>query len=32
MRAAMDLYMTQVKDSAKKALEQLDGTEYSELK
>uniref|UniRef100_A0A8C3G7T5 Apolipoprotein A-Ib n=2 Tax=Cyclopterus lumpus TaxID=8103 RepID=A0A8C3G7T5_CYCLU len=32
VRAAMDVYLTQVKDSAKKALDQLDDTEYKELK
>ncbi|XP_068441622.1 apolipoprotein A-I-like [Clinocottus analis] len=31
-RAAMDVYLTQVKDSANKALDQLDDTEYKELK
>ncbi|XP_035536036.1 LOW QUALITY PROTEIN: apolipoprotein A-I-like [Morone saxatilis] len=32
VRAAMDVYLTQVKDSANKALDQLDDTEYKELK
>ncbi|XP_034058693.1 apolipoprotein A-I-like [Gymnodraco acuticeps] len=32
IRTAMDMYLVQVKDSAKKALDQLDGTEYSDLK
>lgn len=32
VRAAMDVYLTQVKDSAKRALDQLDDTEYKELK
>ncbi|KAA8593806.1 hypothetical protein FQN60_004640 [Etheostoma spectabile] len=32
VRAAMDVYMTQVKDSALKALDQLDDTEYKDLK
>merc|ERR1711915_34895 len=32
VRAAMDVYMTQVKESAKRALDQLDDTEYKELK
>merc|ERR1719357_2011817 len=30
--AAMDVYLTQVKDSAKRALDQLDDTEYRHLK
>ncbi|CAK6974944.1 apolipoprotein A-I-like [Scomber scombrus] len=32
VRAAMDVYLTQVKDSAKRALDQLDDAEYKELK
>merc|ERR1712212_93911 len=32
IRAAMDVYMTQVKESAKKALDQLDDTEYKAVK
>lgn len=32
IRTVMDIYLVQVKDSAKKALDQLDGTDYSELK
>uniref|UniRef100_A0A8C9ZK58 Apolipoprotein A-Ib n=1 Tax=Sander lucioperca TaxID=283035 RepID=A0A8C9ZK58_SANLU len=32
IRAAMDVYMTQVKESALKALDQLDDTEYKDLK
>ncbi|XP_042343328.1 LOW QUALITY PROTEIN: apolipoprotein A-I-like [Plectropomus leopardus] len=32
IRSAVDVYLIQVRDSAKKALDQLDGTEYSELK
>ncbi|XP_033970367.1 apolipoprotein A-I-like [Trematomus bernacchii] len=32
IRAAMDMYLVQVKDSANKALDQLDGTDYSDLK
>ncbi|XP_033953981.1 apolipoprotein A-I-like [Pseudochaenichthys georgianus] len=32
IRTVMDLYLVQVKDSAKKALDQLDGTDYSDLK
>ncbi|XP_056296563.1 apolipoprotein A-Ib [Pseudoliparis swirei] len=32
IRAAMDVYLTQVKDSANKALDHLDDTEYKELK
>merc|ERR1711951_17288 len=32
VRAAMDVYLTQVKESAKRALDQLDDTEYKELK
>ncbi|WP_165453963.1 hypothetical protein, partial [Hyunsoonleella flava] len=32
IRAAMDMYLTQVKDAATKALDGLDGTEYTELK
>ncbi|KAJ4935199.1 hypothetical protein JOQ06_016735 [Pogonophryne albipinna] len=32
IRAAMDMYLVQVKDSANKALDHLDGTEYSDLK
>ncbi|KAF3847894.1 hypothetical protein F7725_020922 [Dissostichus mawsoni] len=32
IRAAMDMYLVQVKDSANKALDQLDGTEYKDLK
>ncbi|KAK5904514.1 hypothetical protein CesoFtcFv8_006068 [Champsocephalus esox] len=32
IRTVMDMYLVQVKDSAKKALDQLDGTEYSDLK
>ncbi|AWO99325.1 Apolipoprotein AI isoform 6 [Scophthalmus maximus] len=31
-RVVMDLYLTQVKESAKKALDQLDDTEYKTLK
>ncbi|XP_044057295.1 apolipoprotein A-I-like [Siniperca chuatsi] len=32
IRSAVDLYLTQLKDSANKALDNLDGTEYSTLK
>ncbi|XP_041796720.1 LOW QUALITY PROTEIN: apolipoprotein A-Ib [Chelmon rostratus] len=32
IRSAVDVYMTQVKDGAKRALDQLDDTEYSQLK
>ncbi|XP_023256300.1 apolipoprotein A-IV [Seriola lalandi dorsalis] len=32
LRAVMDIYLTQVKDSANRALDQLDDTEYKELK
>lgn len=32
IRSVMDMYMTQVKDSANKALDQLDDTEYAQLK
>ncbi|KAI4815098.1 hypothetical protein KUCAC02_005262 [Chaenocephalus aceratus] len=32
IRTAMDMYLVQVKDSAKTALDQLDGTDYSDLK
>ncbi|KAK1899679.1 Apolipoprotein A-I [Dissostichus eleginoides] len=32
IRAAMDMYLVQVKDSANKALDQLDETEYKDLK
>ncbi|XP_060929485.1 apolipoprotein A-I-like isoform X2 [Limanda limanda] len=32
VRSLMELYMTQMKDSAHKVLDQLDQTEYSELK
>ncbi|WP_289449418.1 hypothetical protein, partial [Klebsiella pneumoniae] len=32
LRAALDVYLTQVKDSANRALDQLDDTEYKELK
>merc|ERR1711976_635522 len=31
-RALLDMFLTQMRDSANKALDQLDGTEYSEYK
>lgn len=32
IRSAIDVYMTQAKDGAIKALDQLDGTQYEEMK
>lgn len=32
VRAAVDVYLTQVKESANKVLEHLDDTEYRDLK